>query len=229
VRAAVAVVAAVVVTGASAGCGSIGDARQVIDRARLVNELATRLDHASELTYTAEYRLPDGGHATITQDQEPVRAAYTYPGGKFAMTPDATIDCRTDAGATTCTLTAPPSPSRDAGAVLLAALRDRGLVPPTLVVGLLTAASLSSNAVIRQHDTTIAGEHATCVDVSGVENSPAPQFDACITSSGVLGSFKGMVDSKTMEVSLTRYLASVAEDAFDLPGNAKTVDQRPGR
>lgn len=227
-RRAAATLTAVTAATALAGCSSIGDAQQVIDRARLVNELAGRLDHASQLTYTADYQLPGGESATIAQAQTPLRAAYTYPGGKFAITPEATVDCRTGNAATTCTLTSPPSPTTDATTGLLGGLRDRGLVPPTLVVGLLTSASLSSNAVIRQHDTTVAGEHATCVDASGVENSPASQFDACITSSGVLGSFKGMVDGKAMEVSLIRYTPSVEPDAFDLPTGAKTIDQRPG-
>jgi hypothetical protein len=207
-----------------AGCG---DAQQVIGRAHLVNELASRLDRASELTYTADYQLADGQRATIAQAQDPGRAAYTYPGGKFATTPDSTADCRVEAGATTCTLTTPPSPSTDATFSLLSAVRERGLVPPTLVVGLLTSASLSPNTVIKQHDTTLAGEHATCISVSGVENSAASQFDACITSAGVLGSFKGLVNSKAMEVSLIRYVASVTDDAFDLPAGARIVDQRP--
>jgi hypothetical protein len=234
-RAAAALVAAIgalltaAVGAGLAGCGSIGDAQQVIDRARLVNELASRLDHASQLTYTADYQLPTTDHATIAQAQKPVRAAYTYPTGKFATTPEATIDCRADGGVTTCTLTAPPSPAADAQTALLAALRDRGLVPPTLVVGLLTAASLSPNAVIKQHDTTIAGEHATCVEVTGVENAPASQFSACITAAGVLGSFQGTVDGTPMEVSLIRYAPSVAADAFDLPAGVRTVDQRPAR
>jgi hypothetical protein len=222
-------VAAIVLAalGALAGCSPIGDAQQLIDRSHLVNELASRLDHATELTYTADYQLPGGGRATIAQAQEPVRTAYAYPGGKFATTPDATIDCHPDNAAMTCVLTPPPSPSTDATTALADMLRSRGLVPPTLVVGLLTAASLSSNTVIKQHDTTLAGEHATCVDVSGVENSSASAFDACITSSGVLGSFKGAVDSTLMDVSLIRYVASVAADAFDLPTDAQTVDQRP--
>jgi hypothetical protein len=224
-----AVLVASAVALAAGGCGSIGDAQQVIDRAHLVNDLASRLDHASEVTYTADYQLPGGDHATIAQAQRPVRAAYTFPGGKFATTRDATIDCRAAPGAaTTCTLTAPPSPITDAQTGLLSALHDRGLVPPTLVVSLLTAASLSTNAVIRQHDTTIAGEHATCVDVTGVENSPASQFSACITAAGVLGSFDGTVGGRSMAVSLIRYVSSVAEDAFDLPAGAKTVDQRAG-
>jgi hypothetical protein len=211
------------------GCSSIGDAQQVIDRAHLVNDLASRLDRASELTYTADYQVQGAAHATIAQAQKPLRTTYTYPGGKLTTTPDATIDCRTDNGAPTCTLTAPPAPSTDATTALVNALRERGLVPPTFVVGLLTAASLSSNTVIKQHDTTLAGEHATCVDVSGVENSATSRFDACITSAGLLGSFKGTVSSKAMEVSLVRYAASVTQNAFDLPGDAQIVDQRPAR
>jgi hypothetical protein len=208
-----------------AGCGSIGDAQQVIDRARLVNDLASRLDHASELTYTAEYQLPSGEHATIAQAQEPARVAYMYPGGMYATTKEATVDCT----GLTCTLTAPPAPIANSQTGLQSRMIDHGLVPPTTVVGLLTAASLSSNAVIEQHDTTIAGEHSTCVGVSGVENSDASQFDACITAAGVLGSFKGAVSGKSMEVALIRYVPSVAENAFDPPADATTIDQRPGR
>jgi hypothetical protein len=219
--------AAVVVTAAVAltGCGSIGDAQQVIDRARLVNDLANRLDHASELTYTAEYQLPGGNHASIAQAQTPVRVAYTYPGGMYATTKEATIDCT----GPTCTLSGPPSPIADSQAGLQDRMIKHGLVLPTTVVGLLTAASLSSNAVIVQHDITIAGEHATCVSVSGVENSDAAQFDACITATGVLGSFKGTINATPTEVSLIRYIPSVAENAFDPPAGAKTVDERPGR
>jgi hypothetical protein len=212
--------------GPLAACGSIGDAQQVIDRARLVNDLASRLDRATELTYTAEYQMPDGSRYTIAQAQQPVRVAYTYPGGKVATTPDASTDCLA-AAAVTCTLTGPPSPATDAQTELSTALHDRALVSPTLVIGLLTAASLSSNAVIRQHDTTIAGEPARCVDVTGVENSSATQFDACITSTGVLGSFNGTVDGKLMSVSLIRYLPSVAPDAFGPLAGAKIVDRRP--
>jgi hypothetical protein len=208
-----------------AGCGSIGDAQQVIDRARLVNDLASRLDHASELTYTAEYQLPSGEHATIAQAQEPARVAYMYLGGMYATTKEATVDCT----GLTCTLTTPPAPIANSQTGLQSRMIDHGLVPPTTVVGLLTAASLSSNAVIEQHDTTIAGEHSTCVGVSGVENSDASQFDACITAAGVLGSFKGAVSGKSMEVALIRYVPSIAENAFDPPADATTIDQRPGR
>lgn len=216
---------------ALAGCGSLGDAQQVIDRSRLVNDLASRLDNASTMTYTADYRLAGGGAASIAQAQDPIRAAYTYPGGKYATDGLQTADCRGTDGKATCTLTPPPKPSAqpDVESTVLPILRDQGVVPPTVVIGLLTAASLSPDAVIRQHDTTIAGEHATCVNVGGVRNAAASAFDACITTSGVLGSFNGTIDSKPMTVTLIRYAPTVTPDAFDpLPG-AAIVDQRPSQ
>jgi len=213
----------------AAGCGSIGEAQQVVDRARLVNDLAERLDHAGQLTYTAEYQLSGGVRATIAQAQHPVRVAYTYPGGKLMITGDRTADCSASAAGTTCTLTTPPTTGTDMASALLAVMGPRGLVPPTAVVGLLTAASLSSDATITQHDTTVAGEHATCVKVDGVENAPSSGFTACITAAGVLASFTGSVNGTAFDVSLVRFLENVAEDAFDLPAGARIVDQRPGR
>ena len=53
----------------------------MIDRARLVNDLASRLDHASELTYTAEYQLPaeagtPGAHEVLGEaSPQPVAGA----------------------------------------------------------------------------------------------------------------------------------------------------------
>jgi hypothetical protein len=211
-----------------AGCGPVDDAQHVIDRSKLVNEMASRLDRGSTLTYTAEYELPDGSRATVAQAQEPIRASYTYPTGKFVTTTLLTMDCRAEAQApgALCSITPPPTPKSDTGG-LFVAMRERGLVPPTLVIGLLTAASLSSDAAIQRSETTIAGQAATCVQVSGVRNAPATDFDACITDNGVLGSFDGTVDDKDNDVSLVRYESTVAPDAFDPPAGAKTVDNRP--
>jgi hypothetical protein len=220
--AALVVVCAAAVAGL-AGCGSIGDAQQVVDRARLVNDFADRLSHAAELTYTADYQLIDGGAARIAQAQRPFRAAYTYPGGKLVITPEQVADCRTASGATTCTLTPPPSAGTDPTSGLLSAVGNRELIPPTEVVGLLTAASLSSNAQIREDDTTVGGEHATCVHVDGVENAAASSFTACLTTDGVLGSFSGTVNGRAVGVTLTGFDDSAAEDSFDLPAGAKTV------
>jgi hypothetical protein len=212
---------------ALSGCGAVGNAQQVVSRARLVNEMANRLSHAGTLTYTAIYQLPGGQSATIAQAQNPARAAYTYPTGKLAITPDSVADCRTDATPATCTLTPPPSPNTDPTLDLLTEIGSRGLIAPTTVISLLTAASLDNEAVVTQHDTTIAAQNATCVDVTGISNAPASSFSACITIDGLLGSFSGTVSGDAIEVSLDRYTTSVAPDAFALPANAKITDNRP--
>lgn len=208
-------------------CGTLDNAQQVIDRADLVNDLAARLDRSSELTYSAEYQLSGGNLAVIAQAQEPPRASYTYPGGKLTITAEATAACATANGATSCTLSLPSSPNTKPAASLFADAGRRGLATPTVVIGLLTAAALDTESVIKQHDTTIAGQHATCVDVQNVKNAAASEFDACITTDGVLGSFTGVVNGSPIDLSMTRYRWTVDADAFDLPAGAKVVDRRP--
>jgi hypothetical protein len=208
-------------------CGAVGNAQQVVSRARLVNDLANRLSHAGSLTYTAIYRLPGGQSATIVQAQTPARAVYLYADGKLLITPDYVGDCRTSGGHTTCTLTPPETPSVDPTTALLAQIDSRGLIAPTMVVGLLTAAALDNETMVTQHDTTIAGENATCVDVTGINNAPASSFSACITIDGLLGSFTGTVGGSALDVTLDRYTTTADPGAFNLPAGAQLVDNRP--
>src|SRR5438309_11511875 len=92
-------------------CGAVGNAQQVVSRARLVNDLANRLSHAGSLTYTAIYRLPGGQSATIVQAQTPARAVYLYADGKLLITPDYVGDCPPSGGHTTGTRPPPETPS----------------------------------------------------------------------------------------------------------------------
>ncbi|WP_433390052.1 hypothetical protein [Micromonospora sp. KLBMP9576] len=216
---AVSVIASLTVT----GCQTLDDAGRTIGRADLVNDLATRLDGALELTYSADYQLPGGQTATIVQAQDPARSAYTWPGGKLTVTPEATSRCETPAGRATCTLEAPPAPNAKPTVALFAEARQRGLITPPIVVGLLTAAALDPDAVVAQSDTTLAGHHATCVDV----DQSGGDFTACVTTQGVLGSFTGQLDGEQVEVALTGYRDTVDGAAFDLPPGAGVVDRRP--
>jgi len=132
-------------------------------------------------------------------------------------------------GSTTCTLTAPPAPGANATARLFTDPGDLGIVPPAVVIGLLTAAGLDADAVIEQKDTTIAGEHATCVHVEAVDNAPASAFDACVTTLGVLGSFSGTVNGSAVDMTMTRYADTVMLSAFSPPAGATVVDRRTGK
>jgi hypothetical protein len=210
----------VAVLGTSA-CGSLAEAQQVIGRADLVNDMSARLSAAEELTYSADYQLPGGRAASMARAQDPPRSAYAYPGGRLIVTPTETIECTGEGRTASCVVSPPPSPSANPTGGLFTDPGTRGLIPPTVVVGLLTAAALDPDAVIEQHDTTVAGEHATCLDVRAVENASA--FNACITTTGVLGSFSGVVDGNWVELTLTRYSDTVEAGAFGLPTGAKVI------
>ncbi|MEQ4305953.1 hypothetical protein ABNF97_31980 [Plantactinospora sp. B6F1] len=212
---------------AVSGCQALDDAGRVIGRADLVNDLAARLDRSTELTYSADYQLTGGRSASISQSQDPLRAAYTYPGGKLTVTTDATTACDTSTKKPTCTLTAPPPANAKPSITIFTDMNKRGLVTPPVVIGLLTAAALDPDATIRQYDTTVAGRHATCVEVGQLSDAPATGFDACITDEGALGSFTGTVDDTDVEVALSRYREAVESSAFDLPAGAGVVDRRP--
>jgi hypothetical protein len=209
------------------GCVAVNTTQPGGGRAQWVSDLASRLDRSGTLTYTAVYSLPQGATASISQAQDPGRAAYVYPGGMLSLTPQQLADCRTAASVTTCTLTPPPSPGSDPATALIAQIAGRGLMATQMVIVLLTAAAVDTQAVVTTSDTTIAGENATCVKVTGVANAAASEFEVCVTTDGLLGSFTGRVNGAEIDVSLDRYDPTVAPDAFDLPPGARIVDQRP--
>ncbi|WBB64963.1 hypothetical protein [Micromonospora sp. WMMD812] len=215
---AVSVIASLTVT----GCQALDDAGRAIGRADLVNDLATRLDRALELTYSADYQLPGGETAAITQAQDPARSAYRYPGGTLTVTADATTRCDATGARTMCTLAPPPVAGSKPSVTLFAEAKRHGLITPPIVVGMLTTAALDPAAVIDLSDTTLAGHHATCVDVEQATGD----FSACVTTEGVLGSFTGQVDGKAMDLALSRYSETVDGAAFELPPGAGVVDRR---
>jgi hypothetical protein len=210
------------------GCQTLDDAGRVITRADLLTNLATRLERSVDLVYSAEYQLAGGRSGSIVQAQAPLRAAYTYPGGKLTISDSATIECTTG-HRPTCVLNEPTTPGGRPAAGFLAGASRNGLVAPPVVVELLTSATLSPDATIEQTDTTVAGRHATCVAVRQVDAAVTGAFDVCVTTEGVLGSFTGVLDGHALDMTLTRYRDVVAQDAFDLPQGAGVVDRRSER
>jgi hypothetical protein len=181
------------------------------DEPKLLNELATRLDRAGDLTFTAEYRLSGGAQAVIAQAQQPRRAAYVHPGGKAVFTESELATCRMVGAANRCTITAPPSPGTDPALDLLTATTDgsgpsaapspadAGLVAPSQALRLVSDAVLNG-ATVTRYEGSIAGERATCVGVHGAEG-----FTACVTAEGLLGSFTGTIEGRVVSFELTSY------------------------
>jgi hypothetical protein len=206
-----------------AGCGGFDDpaAAQGVTRNDLIAELAAQLGGSASLTFVATYQLAGGTTGTITQAQGPPRAAYRYPGGEVLLTAAATIRC----AKATCTMTAPAPPNAPP-APLLADAQRAGLVAPAAVVNLLNTAALDADLTVEQHDTTIAGRHANCVELGEVDGAQAGEFSACITNDGVLGSFTGTLNGKAVDVAMTDFADRVATDAFGPPRNATMIDRR---
>jgi hypothetical protein len=209
---------------ALAGCADFDNpaAAQGLTRNDLVAGLATQLSRSASLTYAATYQLSGGATATIAQAQNPARAAYRYPGGAVLVTTAATTRCTRK----TCTMTAPPMPTAPPPASLFADAENAGLVTPAAVRSLLNAARLDQDMTVEQHDTTIAGRHATCVALRNVDDAAAREFSTCVTSDGVVGSFTGRLGGKKIDVAMTEYADRVRSETFDPPRGATTVDQR---
>jgi hypothetical protein len=203
-----------------AGCTDLDEASAAsITRDDLVSEMASQLTGAAELTYTATYQLAGGGTARITQAQAPARTAYSYPGGYVIITSTGTIRC-TDKN-TTCTETT-PTPGTDA------TLPSTTMVTPDAVLSMLNVAALDPDVVSEQHDTTIAGRHATCLNLRQVDGAPAREFRVCVTSEGALGSFAATIKGETADQALTRYTDKADANAFTIPAGMKLIDKRTG-
>lgn len=207
----------------TAGCQDIGTAARMVDGSHLVSALATRLDRSAELTYSADYRLAGGATATLAQAQRPHRAAYSFPGGKVTVTARDTAVCRTAANDSTCVLS-PSAPDRGASTTALtAAPQAPAMVGAATVVDLLIATARDANGNVDQHDTTVAGRHATCIEARATDDPSVTRFVACITTEGVLGSFTGTVNGQPVDIAMTRYRDDVDPAEFDLPRGAKVL------
>lgn len=202
---------------ALAGCDPVGDPEQASGTSEFIAELSSRLADAATSTYTATYTIGGGVSGTIAQAQAPARVAYTYPTGITVMTPDGITQC-VRGGKTTC--------ARGVTAAQMAAgIQNGGLIRPETVISMLNNTAMDADAIISESDTTFAGTPATCVQVTN-PNGP-DGYDACVTSTGLLGSFNGTVGSAHIVMSLNRLNLTVADDAFTLPAGAKIV-KSPG-
>jgi hypothetical protein len=208
--------ATMLLTAACSGAGSANAASITHDD--LVTELASQLDDVATLSYTATYQLAGGDEAQISQAQKPTRVAYTFPGGRLLRTSTGTIRCKGAESSLRCTENAPdPSDATAAGP----------LTTPEAVLAMLNMAAVDTGVVTdNQHDTTIAGHHATCLALSGVSRTPTPNFTVCVTAEGALGSFTATINGKQADLALTAYSDKPDFSAFELPPSAKLTDNR---
>jgi len=216
----VASLAATAVLLGSAGCAGLDQADAAgIARDDMVSEMATLLARVTGLTYTATYQLAGGESATVTQAQKPTRTAYLYPGGRLIEQTTGTTRCEGAESVLTCTQTE-PAPATTAP------LAGSTLITPEAALALLNTAALDQEVQSEQHDTTIAGRHATCLGLSRVDGTPTAEFSVCVTNEGALGSFTATIAGVRYEQALISYEEKAAPATFELPAAAKVTDRR---
>jgi hypothetical protein len=206
------------------GCGDLEEAAAAkgIASNNLVSQMVTQLSASNTLTYTAGYHLAGGGDATVTQAQNPPRTSLEYPAGRLLVTDKAVTACRAKA----CTITDPPQDGARLPAETFTAAEKTGMIAPATVIALLDTAALDTAVKVTPHDTTLAGHHATCLDLNGVEDATARDFTVCVTSDGVLGTFTGTVTGNKIDMTMTAYEPSAPASSFDPPAGARLTDRR---
>ncbi|MBB4695207.1 hypothetical protein [Paractinoplanes abujensis] len=199
----------------AAGCGDLDEANAApLSRESLITEAAGQLAAGSALTYSAKYQVAGGEVATVNRAQRPLRASYVYPGGRLIVTSTVTIRCSTS----TCE-------SRTADPAAATALDDGPLISAEAVQAMLATAALDPVVETTPHDTTIAGRHATCLSLAGVDETPSREFDLCVTNEGALASFTATINGKRIDQALTSYRDDLPDDAFLVPTGIKLIDK----
>jgi hypothetical protein len=188
----------------------------------LVSETADRVATADGRAWTATYRLAGGAVARVTRSQRPSRIAYTFPAGLVIITPEAVTRCAQAAGKTTCT-----DGHRRDGEEGPAA--STGLIAPAAILDMLEFAAIDPDLAVTPRETTIAGRHASCLKLGGVDQSAAPDFEVCVTVEGTVAAFTGTVAGSPVEMTLTDYRTDINEADFLPPPDAdlKRAEARP--
>jgi hypothetical protein len=221
-----AVISGVVLTVAVlSGCGT-GGGGDLTGHTRLIDQLAQQVDAAGERGYTAEYLLGvDGDSVTLGWQADPPRVAYLFAGGRYVVTEEFSMQC-TPVDAVDCRLSEPVTAASPPGETVLGDLGGQQYLSAQTVMGWLTEAGASATASITSDTRSIAGAHTTCVVVSGAEGARVPDFEACVTDAGLLGSFTGIVDGEPRSVVLSTISSTVDPALFEVPEGAEVADLR---
>jgi hypothetical protein len=209
-----------------AGCEAINDATAPIDRGKLLDDMSTQLDRGKTVLYHADYQLTGGYRASVGQQIAPPRTVYGYPGGMIIVHGGDQTQCNTVARPAKCEVNSIALASAGVPTTYAEATKH-GLITAPVVNDLLKVAALQPGASVKPHDTTIAGQQASCLEVSGLTEALSPAFTACVTAEGVLASFKGLVGGVNVDQALIEVTKRLNDEAFALPVGADVVDLRP--
>jgi hypothetical protein len=228
--------AAVLLGATSLGCGVISQAKQAIENVSEISEMADLLDKSAELTYTAEYKLADGGTATAVQ--QPPNAAFLGKTGRYILTKDSILLCSssTAAGKTKWACQRQPNATAagatgDQDAYMQAIAGGGGFVSTPMALALLTAASVLPGTKVEKSSKKIADLNTTCLDATELPsdqdaNTPdVRELHVCVAENGVLAAISGKrSDGDSFDVTLTKFSTTADPKLFQPPAGAQIVD-----
>lgn len=194
-----------VVVLALAGCnGEVGPNGDEAPEDRLaLTELGDRLDGAVEHAYTAEY-LAEGTDKMVTVAVDP-------DGGRAVVVVGDEVEMWSE------------TDTQELSTWLGGQLT--GMLPSgEEIAEWLSATSEDPSASAEFSDTTLAGELADCVAVTGATDSPVGVYEVCVTTVGVIASVTAEVDETSYTTKLVDYHDGVDAAWLDElePGAAHT-------
>jgi hypothetical protein len=226
------ITAAVVLGAATLGCGVLSQAKQAVDNLSTVADLVDRLGKASQLTFTAEYKLDDKTTATVVQ--QPPNFAVLGKDGRYIFTQDAIYLCDKKTKPATCQ----KSPNNvdakldESSSAYQWAVAGPSFVSAPFVVVMMTAASIAPGVKVDKSERKIAGLQSTCLKITGIPADTDPNtpdlkdFSACVSDNGLLTSFSGTESAggRNLAVEMTSYKESADPAAFKPPAGYKVVE-----
>jgi hypothetical protein len=200
---------------------------KIASNASVIEDYANKLQAGQTAVYQARYANSDG--STVIVQQRPPESVFVSATGPWIFDGTTSYLCDNSTGTMTCTKTV-YSGSADINAAFSASVLAAGgfLAAGTAIV-LITRAALDPGAQVTRSDQTIAGQHSSCVAVTGLTASPGSDdpvsFTVCITDSGVLARYSGTdANGTTQGTELTAYTVTVDPTLFEPPPGAQIID-----
>lgn len=192
----------------------------------LIDTMAAQVEDSDSRDYTAQYRIDGKTTASLLHAVDPPRTGYLFAKGRQVVSDESIMTC-TGSAQSTCTVAATEGTVPPPDSTVLDSLGGNGFLTARTVTGWLAEAGADPGAIIDSESKTIAGEHTTCVTVSQTAvPGVSALFGACITDSGLLGSFDGVVGGgDKISILLTSYDHRVDEEQLVIPKEGK--DTRP--
>jgi len=206
------------------GCQVVNASNAHVDRDRLVDDMSKQLLRGAQLRYQADYQLAGGLRGTVGQQLSPAKTFYAYPGGLLIVSETERTTCDTAAARAKCEIRAKGGNGQ---AETFAAATRKGLVAAPVVSELLRVTIEQPAAMVKGHDTTVAGLPASCLEILNLTDAIASSFSVCVTADGVLASFSGLIDGVNVDQALEQLALRPPDPTlFVVPPHADVVDLR---